>query len=125
MLISAVKADLRARWHKGVIWILIFFWIYLLFLVLMPFLPVSAVSYMQGTPPCRPNDGFEFNSEQTLYNPFVMQDFFKITIGFGTLSFTQAKAIDLVWDLVCIYLGTHLVDTDYLPRYLSCECLLC
>lgn len=45
---------------------------------------------------CAPDGSFSL--EPT--NPWKPAWTFQITLGFGSLSFTQAKAIDIVWDIV-------------------------
>ncbi|KAI0543983.1 hypothetical protein F4679DRAFT_589929 [Xylaria curta] len=41
-----------------------------------------------------------FNSFGTQPSPFTFSQFFQINLGFGHLTFTQAKVIDTFWDLV-------------------------
>lgn len=51
-----------------------------------------------GPSGCLPNDAFSARS--MAYNIFDPSGLFQITHGFGTLTFTQAKVIDLIWDIV-------------------------
>jgi hypothetical protein len=47
---------------------------------------------------CQP--GGKFSPYSSAYSPWVSGDIFEITLGFGAMSFTQAKVIDIGWDLV-------------------------
>jgi len=47
---------------------------------------------------CKPDGSFQIYS--ILYSNWVVSGFFQITMGFGTLTFTQAKVIDIIWDIV-------------------------
>ncbi|KAK4444532.1 hypothetical protein QBC34DRAFT_474791 [Podospora aff. communis PSN243] len=47
---------------------------------------------------CEPNDVFNIFPGQ--YDPFAVKDFFQITVGFGELSLSEAKMIDVAWDLI-------------------------
>lgn len=49
---------------------------------------------------CRP-DG-SFNLRQTDFNRWNIRNFVQITFGLGPMSFTEAKLIDILWDLVSI-----------------------
>jgi hypothetical protein len=48
--------------------------------------------------PCLP-DG-SFSMKPYLYNPWAISGAFEITLAFGTLSFANAKLIDVIWDVV-------------------------
>ena len=48
--------------------------------------------------PCQP-DG-KFNLIWGRYTPWTRSGFFQITLPFGSLNFSQAKAIDVAWDIV-------------------------
>jgi hypothetical protein len=50
--------------------------------------------------PCLPDGSFSLRPD--LYNYFTPDAAFEITLGFGNLSFANAKLIDIVWDLVCL-----------------------
>lgn len=47
---------------------------------------------------CLPDDSFGLRPQDFSY--WGSSGFFQITLGFGDLTFTQAKAIDIVWDVV-------------------------
>lgn len=51
---------------------------------------------------CQPDGSFSIFPFD--YYAWGISGFFQITIGFGSLTFTKAKAIDIVWDIV----GTRL-----------------
>lgn len=55
---------------------------------------------------CQPNDVSDIGPEN--YRYWAGSGFFQITLGYGQLSFTQAKIIDVAWDIVStqhMYLG--------------------
>ena len=47
---------------------------------------------------CLPNGTFD--ASDTPYNAWLFAGFFQITLGFGSLSFTSVKVIDIVWNIV-------------------------
>jgi hypothetical protein len=50
---------------------------------------------------CRPDGTFTPFTE-SYYTSWSPAGFFQITMGFGELSFTQAKVVDIAWDLVSV-----------------------
>ncbi|KAF2848402.1 hypothetical protein T440DRAFT_556724 [Plenodomus tracheiphilus IPT5] len=48
---------------------------------------------------CQPDGTFSLFPQD--YDYFSKSGFFQITLGHGQLSFTQAKVIDVAWDIVC------------------------
>ncbi|KAM7213210.1 hypothetical protein V8F06_011425 [Rhypophila decipiens] len=106
-----VVSDLRStQWKKLGKWYLLGFWTYCLFttaVVLPVYLYIIGMSSFQvegfieaglRSPGCLPNDAFDARS--TSYNIFDPSGFFQITHGFGDLTFTEVKVIDLIWDIV-------------------------
>ncbi|KAK3374725.1 hypothetical protein B0H63DRAFT_480813 [Podospora didyma] len=90
-----VMADLRAvRWRRACLWALFSIWTSGLFLVTVA-LPLHAPNSRSA---CQP-DG-SFNLRPFDYQPWSSAGFFQITIAFGELTFTQAKVIDVIWDVV-------------------------
>ena len=87
----------------GLIWFLFICWfnfnLILLINLCSAWLPVSG---RNGKPSACPPDGV-FNIYDA-YNPWALSGFFQITLGFGDLSFSSAKAIDVLWDFVSISL---------------------
>jgi len=99
-LSSVVITDLRsARWGKGIFWTLILAWFAWLLIFLAFVAPGPATRRILSTVPCRPNGSFDPTGRNG-WSPFDIQDIFQITTGFGSLTFSQAKAIDMVWDVV-------------------------
>ncbi|KAI1460424.1 hypothetical protein F4805DRAFT_392504 [Annulohypoxylon moriforme] len=47
---------------------------------------------------CRSDD--TFNPVISEYNAWTISGFFKINLGFGNLSFTEAKIVDIFWDIM-------------------------
>ncbi|KAM7193918.1 hypothetical protein V8F20_008188 [Naviculisporaceae sp. PSN 640] len=103
-----VFSDLRsAQWKNFGKAYLLGIWVFFL-IILATTLPaclyligIGYASYFAhyGLEPagCLPNDAF--NARSMDYNIFDPSGLFQITHGFGTLSFTEAKVIDLIWDI--------------------------
>jgi hypothetical protein len=69
----------------------------------LSFLGISTIStYLISDDACSP-DG-EFTLWPGDFNYWHSSNFFQINFGFGELTFAQAKAIDIVWDVVSIIL---------------------
>ena len=49
---------------------------------------------------CQPDGRFEFSLYYTYYIVWDLSGIFQITMGFGALSFSNAKLLDAVWDVV-------------------------
>ena len=53
---------------------------------------------------CLPDNNFNLNRvvspNRKLFDRLLPSDIFLVTLGFGQLTFSQAKAIDVCWDLV-------------------------
>ncbi len=65
-------------------------------------LPLITASLLARTIPrelsyCSPGGDFSLDSE---YNPWSVSQMFQITMGVGRLTFSQAKLIDVIWDVV-------------------------
>lgn len=87
----------RVGWAPAGLWLLFFCW----FASLLTTLILVSVSrsgyYSDSGSACLPDGSFSiFRS----YDPWDIYGFFQITIGFGELTFTQAKVIDVIWDVV-------------------------
>ncbi|KAK4159999.1 hypothetical protein QBC43DRAFT_373433 [Cladorrhinum sp. PSN259] len=88
------------RWRYYITWSLFLVWVQFLLAIFLYEILLSAY----GTPTqsrsrsCKPGGGFiPWESD---YNYWSGSDFFQITLGSGKLSFTEAKVIDIVWDVV-------------------------
>ncbi|KAK0724608.1 hypothetical protein B0H67DRAFT_568303 [Lasiosphaeris hirsuta] len=109
-LFQGIAADLRsASWLSIGLWSVFFIWTSALFFLSAIFLPL----YLQQpfndlrSSACLPDDSFDMSGDR--YDPWQADGFFQITIGFGSLTFTQAKVIDLVWDIVVGRVGQALL----------------
>ncbi|KAH7138712.1 hypothetical protein B0J11DRAFT_588178 [Dendryphion nanum] len=51
-----------------------------------------------GLSACQPDGNFQLFPEDFAY--WSLPGFFQITLGYGELNFTQAKAIDIIWDVL-------------------------
>jgi hypothetical protein len=94
--------DFKARSGRGCLWVLAFLWFGGLTagLVLL-FAWAGSVSSARGDgslSTCLPDDSFSLRPEK--YEYWSNSGFFEITLGSGRLTFTQAKAIDVIWDIV-------------------------
>jgi hypothetical protein len=101
---SHVRAwhDLRTRWARGLL--LAFYLcialaaVYFLLLIIKVSIDPNYLGFVDSSTAYLPDGRF------SLY-PFSFQfwskpEAFEITLGFGKLSFTQAKVIDVMWDIV-------------------------
>jgi hypothetical protein len=90
-----LKADLKATgWLRACGGIFFIVWIFggLLSLVYFAFYFDN-----DGSFPCQPDGTFSITDT---YSPWTLFNLFQVTIGFGTLTFNQAKVIDVTWDVV-------------------------
>ena len=58
----------------------------------------STVLYSDSNSACQPDGQFSYVTGR--YKAWDASGFFQITLGFGALTFTQAKVIDIIWDIV-------------------------
>ncbi len=66
--------------------------------IILPFLYLSAWSYQfTGGTTCLPDGRFALDSSYSLWD---ISGLFQITMGFGSLSFSNAKLLDAIWDVV-------------------------
>jgi hypothetical protein len=91
------KKDFYARWRPCGIWCLAGIWLAALVLGLTSLIS-GALILSDDSKACTP-DG-SFTVDPSTYRYFSGSGFFEITLGFGALTFTQAKVIDVVWDVV-------------------------
>ncbi|KAM7215732.1 hypothetical protein V8F06_008842 [Rhypophila decipiens] len=83
--------------------------------------PALTASAMRKAPGCLPNG--EFNARSMRYNVFDPSGLFQITQGFGELSFTQAKIIDVIWDVLVGRIGQMIMaffEWRALSSYYQC-----
>lgn len=90
--------DWRARWRQGALWLLAITWIVILLLSFFFLSALPAIHIYNTRSACQP-DG-SFTPDPSAYRYWSTSGFFQITLGFGNLNFTQAKAIDISWDVV-------------------------
>ena len=94
-------SDFRARAGRGCLWILVLLWFLGLTtgFVLLSVWSIFASSARAGYgSACLPDDTFSLQPDK--YQYWSNSGFFQITLGAGSLTFTQAKAIDVIWDIV-------------------------
>ena len=91
----AAYADVRARWCTGVSSFLISAWLSGLCTSLAI---LARVSWGGKSLACQPDGRFDLHPES--YRYWDKSGFFQITLGYGNLDFTQAKVIDISWDVV-------------------------
>lgn len=90
--------DLRARWRRGLLWTLYLGIVLGLGFSLWVTLALAKSNTRSLETACIPDGRFTLKPSE--YNYWAAQGFFDITMGFGDLTFTQAKVIDVVWDVV-------------------------
>lgn len=92
---EAVRDMRTIRWARGGLWFLFFCWVagLLTCLIIVPL--IWSNYYMSSA--CLPDGTF---SIYEIYDVWDIKGFFQITSGFGELTFTEAKVVDVVWDVV-------------------------
>ncbi|CAO2654126.1 Nn.00g108590.m01.CDS01 [Neocucurbitaria sp. VM-36] len=90
--------DWRGKWRQAALWLLAIIWIICLLVSfgILAALPASEVYNTESA--CQPDGSFTL--DPSAYRYWSKSGFFQITLGFGNLTFTQAKAIDIIWDVV-------------------------
>jgi hypothetical protein len=68
-----------------------------------------------GATACCPDGAFSLQPND--YDYWDASGFFQVTLGFGAMTFSEAKALDVVWDVVSasVYVKrarTHRTDKD-------------
>ncbi|KAI1380584.1 hypothetical protein F4677DRAFT_403956 [Hypoxylon crocopeplum] len=94
--------DLRSiRRARAALWSLYGAWflslLSIFFYLVMSGLYSSGSTYGDSTA-CRSDSSFNVNI--SAYNSWAASGFFKISLGGGNLTFTQAKVIDILWDII-------------------------
>lgn len=105
--------DWRARWRRAGLWFLAIIWFVGLLLTLSFTAGLSGSQNYSYASACQP-DG-SFSVDPSTYQYWSKSGFFQITLGFGNLTFTQAKAIDIIWDVVSAWaytLGSMSMETN-------------
>jgi len=94
-----LKRDLKStQWLRGFGWFFGFIWISGLFFTL------SLVAIGEVWPPdadfkaCQADGSFRLIPRT--YSMWSSSGFFQVTLGVGHLTFAEAKAIDIIWDVV-------------------------
>lgn len=91
-----VKRDTKsARWGRGGLWFLFSLWAIGLFAALVM---VPLIAEANSNSACKPDGSFSIVGRYSSWN---IDGFFQITVSvFGKLTFTEAKLIDVIWDVV-------------------------
>jgi len=89
--------DLRKRWRRFGLWLLLISWFEMLLVCLIwsSFPNSDLFGHLEA---CLPDNSFAMDSSHFRY--LSGSGFFQITMGWGQMSFTQVKAIDIIWDIV-------------------------
>jgi hypothetical protein len=89
--------DIRSRWRRCGLWLLLAAWLAMLSVCLVWLSAPNPIGFGElGA--CLPGGSFTMDSSQFQY--LSSSGFFQITMATGHMTFTQAKAIDIVWDIV-------------------------
>src|SRR5690242_18712624 len=97
-------SDFRARSGRGCLWMLATLWVcglttgFVILCVWSARVSHSWYSSSSRSSTCLPDEEFSLRPET--YQYWSRSGFFQITLGTGDLTFTQAKAIDVIWDIV-------------------------
>ena len=92
--------DLKTRWRRGLFWTLCLFIFIGLVLSLALVLKYAANATLGGATACRPDGAFSLEPYE--FNYWDASGFFQVTLGYGRLTFSQAKGVDVLWDVVSI-----------------------
>lgn len=95
----------RATFKKSGLYLLLCVWLFAL-IAAFSYLCFTAWLFKVNYEGCYPDDTFSPFEEAT-YNYFSASGFFQVTLGFGSMTFTQAKVCDVIWDLVGIPLSIY------------------
>ena len=92
--------DIRTRWRNGGFWLFVVLWSSVLLLTLAKFPSIYEYSFgaVGNRVACQPDGKFDLYPKH--YHNWSTSGFFQITLGYGHLSFAQAKIIDIIWDVV-------------------------
>ncbi|KIW39208.1 uncharacterized protein PV06_09002 [Exophiala oligosperma] len=87
------------NWRHNVCQCAILIWPLLFIGALVSILPViTSKRLFRDTDACQPDSGFSVG--YGTYNIWSLAGFFQITLGFGRLSFSAAKALTVSWDII-------------------------
>jgi hypothetical protein len=97
------REDLRTRGWQGAIWVLcyvVFIGLVYVFAVLSTLSSAGSVitSRLTAITACAPDGEFYTNPDD--FSFWHASGFFQITLSHGELTFTQAKVVDVIWDVV-------------------------
>ena len=94
-----LKRDLKStRWLRGLGWFFGIIWVFGLAGTLV-LVAVGAVYLFRSDLEACQADG-SFRLDPRTYSMWSSSGFFQITLGGGNLTFAEAKAIDVIWDVV-------------------------
>lgn len=89
------RRDMRRNW---LIFIIVLFWVVELIICLIVLLILNGIWTDQFSA-CQPDGTFSIVGTRD-FSYWSSSGFFQISMGMGALTFSQAKAIDIVWDIV-------------------------
>lgn len=69
---------------------------------------------------CNPDDTFSPFADNS-YSYFSMSGFFQVALAFGSLTFTQAKVYDIIWDVVSHISFHRSIIFNLLSFILTCD----
>lgn len=106
--------DINTRWRTGGFWLLVVVWSFglCLSLIILSLLTDVRLSRGNSFAACQPDGNFYVYPSH--YQYWSRSGFFQITLGYGNLSFTQVKVIDILWDIVSVQF--QLIYCYYSPR---------
>ncbi|OTA99681.1 hypothetical protein M426DRAFT_67361 [Hypoxylon sp. CI-4A] len=94
-------SDIKSvRWARAGLWTLFFIWTMIILGLFTFFVIYSTFSstFESYNSACRSDGSFNMNPAE--YRVWTASSFFEINIGFGELAFTEAKVIDVAWDII-------------------------
>ncbi|KAH8893682.1 hypothetical protein GQ53DRAFT_717254 [Thozetella sp. PMI_491] len=96
---SQVWVDLTTtRWWAVTGWLLYVCWLSSLVTALAFFVALTSISGGWITSACSPDGTFRLSPSGS--DAWGLDGFFQVTVAFGTFNFTQAKVIDIAWEVL-------------------------
>ncbi|KAH8730780.1 hypothetical protein GQ44DRAFT_605883 [Phaeosphaeriaceae sp. PMI808] len=89
--------DVKKRGRRGLVWVIFLIVFFGLIKSLQVLLSDPTIIIDNINTACRPDDSFTIGSDA--YNWWRARGFFDITMGYGKMTFAQAKAVDVAWDV--------------------------
>ncbi|KAI1209380.1 uncharacterized protein F4807DRAFT_91772 [Annulohypoxylon truncatum] len=97
---SYIKSVEWSRWIRAGCWVVSILWTVMIlgFFAFLGLYGAMSYRFESEDSACRSDD--TFNPVISEYNAWTISGFFKINLGFGSLTFTEAKIVSILWDII-------------------------